>query len=155
MRRDAAFLTVGALTLALSACGSPPSRYVDDASIDTAVFKAADRALQLGKRHALTPDGVAVRVGLTDAYGNGSQADALTLRWPQDALDRINWKDITRSQLLDLAEPTVKSRYGAQALYSWCYAQPDTARFVTPRFCAAPYLKATSEFMTTPTKPNP
>jgi hypothetical protein len=138
-------MTVAALA-GLVACQAPRP-IVDDAAIETAVSAGGERALALGRRGLLAAEGVTVDVGVTDAYGSKSQVGALALRWNADDLARVNWKEISKYRLLDLARPVILDRNGAQALGYWCVSGEGEGRTLTPVLCGEPYRQAAAAFM--------
>lgn len=134
--------------LTLTAC-SPSSPTVENAAIETAVSLAGDRAVALGRSGDLSPQGVTVMVGVTDSFGQKTQAPALRFTWSASDLTRVSWPGMNGYTTLDLSRPEILSRYGAQALGSWCIdPQGDSGRTLTPNLCQAPYERAAADFMT-------
>lgn len=127
----------------LAGCGGAPlSPMVTDAAIETALPKGGERALELGKKGQLDGVPVSVSVGVSDAYGKQSQAEALQLRWSAADLAKVQWSSISKFQLLDLADLRITSRYGLQAAHAWCFGEEKLGATLTPRLCGDTYLRA-------------
>ena len=102
--------------------------------VEGAFGDASRLALQRGKRGAPL-ETITVMVKTTDPYGNEGTGPLLTLRWERADLARVNWDQIDRYQLLDLAAVAPDSPDAMLSFRDWCWKSGASGASLTPRLC--------------------
>lgn len=152
--------SAAALAITLTACGEPDSlqdissKITASATIDGTVmvalvtdgidaghndfFRATDlmrRAAQWQVQHGgpFTEISFDLSVPTRTKYSNEGEARALYLNFKAGDLKRVNWKNFTAWDLLNLAEIKSSSRFGRQLVAAYC-SDKDSGKYAAP-FC--------------------
>jgi hypothetical protein len=74
---------------------------------------------------------VTIKASFVDKYRNTSVDDAMVVTFSRDEMQKINWKNLRSSEMLDFATVTSAHPTARKLISVWCVKYPALA----PRFC--------------------